>query len=84
MEYSKYQLSDSKEGFIFRESRLLSIESSSIFIVSLLTDLLSTAMSWKLPCHTSAHSPLLEANKSMTAKLVGMKVITLIYYITGS
>jgi hypothetical protein len=51
---------------------------------SFLTDFLSTAISWKLPCQIYAHSPLLEAASSIIVVATGIKMITPKYSITGS
>jgi hypothetical protein len=49
-----------------------------------LTDFLSTAISWKLPCQISAHSPLFDAASNMITVATGMKIMTPKYSITGS
>lgn len=50
---------------------------------SLLIDLRSMAMSWKEPCHSSAHSPLFEDNSRIRINEIGRKAITLAYSSTG-
>ena len=73
-----------REGFIFNFYKFLSSSSSSkIDSDSLLIDFRSIAISWKDPCQSSAHSPLLEDKSKIRRNETGRKMITLVYSSTG-
>lgn len=74
---------DSNEGFILSLSRLRSISYESKIEDYLRIDFLSTAISWKEPCQSSAHSLLLAASNKIRMIESGTNIMMLVYYMTG-